>query len=338
MSETIIPPKNLSGGHRGVSLQACCAPFRRRPIFALLGVSLACNVAALLTPFMDLRIGFSTEPYSLLNSVRMMWSNGLYVLAALVVAFSVVFPFAKLAILSWVTAGTTLDPRRQSWLSAVERLGKWSMLDVFLVCLILTLTSGQLMVGAEPLIGIPLFVAAILLSMISGELLTASLPHDDTEAHMRPPMRAGFWLLLSALALAGTIGFPFLRIDDWRLSDHSFSVITVVPTLWKEGSFLSSVIVALFLIVTPMAAWVASARWWWCRRAGQPAPLSHVRARLMRRWSMLDVFGLALAIFLVEGEYLMKTEVRWGALFLVAMLGLQKAFQFALDRALTKSP
>src|SRR4051812_8033280 len=99
------------------------ASHRRRLVFSLLGVSLACNVAALLTPFMDLRIGFSTEPYSLLNSVRMMWSTGLYVLAALVVAFSVVFPFAKLAILSWVASGATLDPRRQSWLSAVERLG-----------------------------------------------------------------------------------------------------------------------------------------------------------------------------------------------------------------------
>ena len=312
-------------------------PQRRRLVFSLLGVSFACNVAALLTPFMNLRIGFSTKPYSLFTSVDMMWSTGLYVLAVLVVGFSVVFPFAKLAILTWVASGDTLDSSRQHWLAAVERLGKWSMLDVFLVCLILTLTSGQLMVGAEPLIGIPLFVVAILLSMVAGEKLTASLPHDDTEAHAKPPLRAGVYLLLSALALAGTLTLPFLRIHDWKLSDHAYSVVSVVPTLWNEDSHLSAAIVALFLIVTPALAWLASARWWWCRRADRPAPLSHARARLMRRWSMLDVFGLALAIFLVEGDYLMKTEVRWGALFLVAMLALQKAFQFALDRALAKS-
>ena len=311
-------------------------PQRRRLVFSLLGVSLACNIAALLVPFMNVRIGLSTKPYSLFTSVDMMWSTGLYVLAVLVVGFSVVFPFAKLAILTWVASGDTLDTTRQRWLAAVERLGKWSMLDVFLVCLILTLTSGQLMVGAEPLIGIPLFVVAILLSMTAGESLTTSLPHDDTGAHAKPPLRAGVYLLLSALALAGTIGLPFLRINDWKLSDHTYSVITVVPTLWNEGSLLSAVIVALFLIVTPTLAWFASARWWWCRRADLPAPLSHARAQLMRRWSMLDVFGLALAIFLVEGDYLMQTEVRWGALFLVAMLALQKAFQFALDRALTR--
>ena len=44
------------------------------------------------------------------------------------------------------------------------------------------------------------------------------------------------------------------------------------------------------------------------------------RMDVLRRWSMLDVFGLALAIFLVEGDYLMRTEVRWGALFLVAVV------------------
>jgi uncharacterized paraquat-inducible protein A len=311
-------------------------PFRRRLVLFLLGLSLACNVAALMLPFMNLRIAFKTEPYSLLSSATMMWNKGLYVLAALVIGFSVVFPFAKLATLIGVASGIHLGPARQRALSFVERLGKWSMLDVFLVCLILTLTSGQLMVGSEPLIGMPLFVVAILLSMTSGELLTATLPHEDAEAHAKPPLTAGFWLLLSALALAGTLGFPFLRIDDWKLSDHTYSVITLVPTLWKEDSIISAAIVALFLIATPILAWLASARWWWCRRADLPAPISHARAKLMRRWSMLDVFGLALAIFLVEGEYLMKTEVRWGALFLVAMLALQKAFQFALDRALTK--
>jgi len=311
-------------------------PRHRRPVFVLLAVSLACNVAALLTPFMKLRVGLSSDPYSLFNSVRMMWSNGLYVLAALVVVFSILFPFAKLGILAWVASGRELDPRRRNWLAGVERLGKWSMLDVFLVCLILTLTSGQVMVGAKPLIGIPIFVAAILLSMIAGELLTPDADPVETGAHLRPPARAGFFLALDALALGGTLAFSVLRISDWLLVNHDYSIVTVVPTLWKQGSILSAFMVASFLIIAPVGAWFAYARWWWCRRADRPAPRSHAHARLMRRWSMLDVFGLALAVFLVEGDYLMKTEVRWGALFLVALLAMQKAFQTALDRAMTR--
>lgn len=311
-------------------------PARRSLVFSLLAISLACNVASLLTPFMDLRIALSSNPYSLFNSIHMLWGKGLYVLAVLVVGFSVIFPFAKLAILAWVASGREINPARRRWLAGVERLGKWSMLDVFLVCLILTLTSDQLMVGAKPLIGIPLFVAAITLGMVCGELLTASLGHDDPAAASRPPASAGIYLALSALALGGAIALPFLSIADWKLTDRAYSVATVVPTLWQQESRLSAIIIALFLIIAPALAWFASARWWWCRRADHPAPLSHARARLMRRWSMLDVFGLALAIFLVEGEYLMRTEVRWGALCLLALLALQKAFQFALDRSLGK--
>jgi len=47
---------------------------------------------------------------------------------------------------------------------------------------------------------------------------------------------------------------------------------------------------------------------------------------------MLDVFGLALAVFLVEGDQLMHTEVRWGALFLVALVALRWALDVLLLR------
>ena len=312
-------------------------PARRSLVFALLVVSLGCNVASLLTPFMDLRVGLFSDPYSLTSSVQMMWSQGLYVLAVLVVGFSVLFPFAKLGILTWITSGSTLDERRQHWLAAVENLGKWSMLDVFLVCLILTLTSGQIMVGAKPLIGIPLFVAAILLSMISGELLTAALRRATPVPTQRPSAYSGVYLLLQGLTLLGTLGMPFLRIHDWLLADHAYSVITAVPTLWEKNSPISALVVTAFLVVAPLVGWLATLCHWWQRRAERPARYSQTVAHVLQRWSMLDVFGLALGIFLVEGDYLMRTEVRWGAVFLLAMLALQKAFQLALARSLPKA-
>ena len=310
------------------------SPARRTLIFALLAVSLVCNVASLLTPFMDLRVGPFSDPYSLTRSVKMMWSQGLYVLAVLVVGFSVFFPFAKLGVLTWVAGGRELDTRRRRWLGVVEKLGKWSMLDVFLVCLILTLTSGQIMVGAKPLIGIPLFVSAIFLSMLCGELLTAALRHEVPVLPHRPSAHAGLYLLLQGVALLGTLTLPILRIHDWKLTDHAYSVLTVVPTLWAKNSPVSAVVVAAFLIVAPLVGWLATLRHWWQRRAGRSADRSQALAHLLQRWSMLDVFGLALAIFLVEGDYLMRTEVRWGALCLLAMVALQKAFQRALGGAL----
>lgn len=320
-----------------MSTDLTLAPARRRVIFALLAASLVCNAAAMLSPFMDLRVGAFSEPYSLTRSVKMMWSQGLYVLAVLVVGFSVFFPFAKIGVLAWVAGGRALDARRRRWLGVVEMLGKWSMLDVFLVCLILTLTSGQIMVGAKPLIGIPLFVAAIFLSMLSGELITGALRHEVAASPHRPSAQTGAYLLLQGIALLGTLALPILRISDWKLADHTYSVLTVVPTLWAKNSPVSAVVVTAFLLLAPLVGWLATLRHWWQQRADRPCTRSHALANLLQRWSMLDVFGLALAIFLIEGDYLMRTEVRWGAACLVMMLALQKAFQLALARSLPPS-
>ena len=313
------------------------SPSRRLGAAALLAGSLACNIAALLLPFMQLRVGLSKSPYSLLSSVDMLWSAGLYVLAVLVVGFSVVFPFAKLGVLLWLCAHREVNARRLLWLTWVERLGRWSMLDVFLVCLILALTSGQMLVGSTPLIGIPVFVAAIMLSMAGGELLSIALPFPPSPQPVKGGALSGggLWLALSGLALGCALGLPFLRIHDWLLSDNSYSIVTLVPTL-AHKAVIPAAITGAFLILTPLAAWTASCVWWLRLRRGQPADAAYRHMLLWRRWSMLDVFGLALAIFLVEGDYLMNTEVRWGALSLVALLGLQRVLQAALDRTFGK--
>ncbi len=305
---------------------------RRRFVTLVLAVSFICNVAVLFIPFMDLRKGLSTEPYSLFRSVHMFWNSGLYVLAILVVAFSVVFPFAKLAVLAAVVGVKAPDARLQTWLHRVERYGKWSMLDVYLVCIILTLTADQLFVGAKPLPGIALFIVAIVLSMFAGEVLASGLrgPHKPDQEPPIPPR--GTWLALSGLALGATLVLPFLGIQDWRLADRSYSIVMLVPVLWVQGAHLAAVVTAAFLVLAPMAAWMMSFVSWWRLRSGDDNHDVNIWAAGLRRWSMLEVFGLALAVFAIEGDHLMATELRWGALLLAGTLALQRAFDTALSR------
>lgn len=301
-------------------------------VWSLLGVSFGCNIAVLFVPFMNLRKGLITEPYSLFRSVEMFWESELYVLAVLVVAFSVLFPFAKLAVLTQVARTRRPDAFLLKWLERAERFAKWSMLDVFLVCLILALTSGQVFVGANPLAGIPLFIAAIVLSMIAGQVLSAVLkpPHEDRDDPPIPPK--GWWLALSGLALLATLLLPFLGIQDWRLVDRSYSIVMLVPALWVQGAYISAVLTGLFLVVAPFAAWVMSFVSWLKLRRGRDNQDMNAWAAGMRRWSMLEVFGLALAVFALEGDHLMKTEIQWGALLLAGTLTLQSAFDAALHR------
>lgn len=314
------------------SAAAGLAPGTRRWVVTLLVVSFLCNVGVLFFPFMDLRRGLSTEPYSLFRSVQMFWSSGLFVLAVLVVAFSVVFPFAKLAVLAAVTATPRPDSALLRWLHRAERFAKWSMLDVFLVCLILVLTSGQLFVGAKPLVGIPLFIVAIILSMTAGEILSAVLRPPRPDDHRSPIPPNGLLLVCSGLALAATLTLPFLGVQDWRLVNREFSIVILVPVLWSEGALLAAVLTALFLVAAPVAAWIMSFVSWWRLRSGEDNHDLNLWASALRRWSMLEVFGLALAVFALEGNHLMKTEMRWGALLLAGTLALQRSFDAALAR------
>ena len=139
---------------------------------ALLGSSATLNVLALCVPFMQMeRMFFFEDQYSLPHSVALMWGQGYYLLAGVILAFSIIFPFGKLAALMtlWFVRFDHVGRRRL--LEVLGFMGKWSMLDVFIVALLLVISQSQLFLDAQPKIGLYLFVFAILLSMISSLII-----------------------------------------------------------------------------------------------------------------------------------------------------------------------
>jgi paraquat-inducible protein A len=289
---------------------------------ALLAVSLACNVLALVLPFMEMDVFLKgTTVYSLPNSVRLLWDARLYAIAALVVGFSIVFPFAKLTAQGWIWFATTAPGPRAALLTWLERLGKWSFLDIFVVCVILILASDQFLVGATPRIGLYVFVAAIGLSMLSAAIIAAILhgPPDAAGPRRILATRAGRprWvvpplLLATGGGLAAALAVPYLEIDQFLLAGHAFSILRSVTALWAESFYGTAVLVAVTLVAVPVTSVAAMGVVWF-------APLTAAGRHRWRRvldlawqWSMLDVFGLALLVFLLEGRDLIKTEIRSG--------------------------
>lgn len=60
----------------------------------------------------------SSDTYSLPYPVTLLWQSGVYAIAVLIVAFSICFPFAKLAILAAIMFSFVPARRRASWLDA----------------------------------------------------------------------------------------------------------------------------------------------------------------------------------------------------------------------------
>lgn len=298
-----------------------------RLIRALIAVSFLLNAAALVVPFVDISEVFGgTDTYHLTSSVRLLWDSGLYVLAAAVVVFSIVFPFAKLAVLAAHARGVEPSPRSRRLLAVVVALGKWSMVDVFIVCFILALASDQFFVGARPRPGLVVFLAAILASCLAGELLARRLGvgPDEGVPRSRRPLRT-LVLLLATLAFAGLLAVPFVQIDDWLLEDTEFTLLTFLGALHSEGAHSVAIALAAGLVLAP--AWVLAASWRVVLfRAGDGPLPAWVRAGVRaRHFSLLEVFLVALAIFLAEGDAWMGVVPRRGLAFLIALLAIDVA-------------
>lgn len=298
--------------------------WRNHPVPWILAASLALNVTALFVPFLEMRRGLSDSEYSLPKSVSLLWDSGLYVLAAIIVVFSVCFPFFKIGVLMSIVTGRISPRRRGAWLHLVERLGKWSMLDVFLVCLMIALANDQWLVEAEPRFGILCFTFAIVLSMIASAWMTSIL---DKPARLVPiPRRAlvrlTFVQVVLAMLVVAVLLVPFLEIDDWLLVDRPISLVGAVAGLWQTEARTLAVIVAVFLALAPLTSSALCLTI--LRGRARDRDVSRWRRALIvvRHWDMLDVFALALGIFLVEGRSFVRTDLAWGAFLLALLLAL----------------
>ncbi|HUR27594.1 MAG TPA: paraquat-inducible protein A [Planctomycetota bacterium] len=287
-------------------------------------MSFALNVLALSLPFMDLRRGLSTEPYSLQASVRFLWESKLYVLAGVVVAFSMVFPFLKLAVMTLVLFGGVRETREQRTLELVERYGKWSMLDVFLVCIMLALANDQFWIDAAPRMGLICFTLAIVTSMLTSRHMLVRLGRGErgpvVELSHPRWLALGQALLLSLLVAVLLV--PFLEISDWLLKDRPISILSTIGGLWQSGARSLAVIAVLFLVTAPLVSGLATLALF--LRAAKDRDIDFARRLVQqtRDWAMLDVFALALGIFLVEGNDFVRTELTWGAFLLALLLAL----------------
>jgi paraquat-inducible protein A len=109
---------------------------------------------------------FWHDDYSIIDGIRALVEEQHYGLALILFFFSMIFPVAKLAVLGalwFVPTSSLVRGRALKWLTM---LGKWSMLDVFVVAVLIVITQLGGMLNAEARSGLYLFAAAIVGSMI----------------------------------------------------------------------------------------------------------------------------------------------------------------------------
>lgn len=340
---------------------------------AALGVALALQISALTLPFVRVSIVLAgTEDYRLTHTVQLMWDAKLYLLAALILGFSVIFPFVKIAGIACAWLLMRPGRGRTRLTATLAALGKWSMIDPLAVCLLVVFASDQWAVSADTKPGVICFLAAITIAMVLGAIAQRMDRSSSESAAMHAEAtvvgvpasadgikdRAGravtrgraasalvqpwSWLLpvmlaLSAAAFVTTLSVPLLQIHQFLLKDNAFGLPQAGHALFTHGQWALGVLVWGGLIVAPAAVIAAQLVLWIVPASpSRHATLWHMIATL-REWSMLEVFAVALALFLSEGSSFIRTEARTGFWLLFVAIGAQLAANLVAWLAFRKS-
>jgi len=320
----------------------------------LLTISLALNITGLILPFLEINESFK-EPitYSLPHSVHLMWKAKLYIIAALILGFSIIFPFAKLISLYIAWFVPWKSTTRVKFLHVIELMGKWSYMDIFVVILLIALTSHQQWISSNIHIGVYFFVGAITLSMLTSEAIITLAKKQLRAEKDLPILTTRVWLIrdsiriswvipilaiISGVALVESLHADFLQIHQVFFVSRSYSIYILGQLLQSMQLWVLLTILVSTLGVFPLLRLVLLLGVWMIpMRIGMHRKMRTVIDSISR-WCMLDVFGLALLLIATEGKELVKTEVLSGLYVVVVAICLSYilgAIAIAVSNALT---
>lgn len=126
---------------------------------------------AWLSPIMSVKTWvFFYKEVTIFQATTKLYEDGFLFLAGIVAVFAIAFPVLKLMVLwaGWMKSRAIEGPGSlEGTLSIFDHLGKWSMLDVFVVAVVIVSTQSSLVADAEAHPGLYLFAASILMSMLA---------------------------------------------------------------------------------------------------------------------------------------------------------------------------
>jgi paraquat-inducible protein A len=158
---------------------------------ALLITACVLYIPANLYPIMYTeQLGAPTEASTILGGILLLIELGSIPIALVIFLFSVIVPSGKLMVLFYLCWSVhnhqVMDAKQRSQIYRVtEFIGKWSMIDVFVVAILAALVHlGDLMV-IRPGVAAISFAGVVIVTMIAAECFDSRLIWDNAEQDQR---------------------------------------------------------------------------------------------------------------------------------------------------------
>lgn len=151
-----------------------------------------------LLPIMDTeQLFYGTQSDTILSGIAYLWSNDSWVIAAIVFIASIMVPLLKmLALLTLLIATHVGVYQHRADLTrlyrVLELIGRWSMLDIFVLAILVSLVQLQFLATVTPRSGALAFAAVVVLTMLATtsfdpRLIWDSAENKYTRPHGRTP-------------------------------------------------------------------------------------------------------------------------------------------------------
>ena len=109
---------------------------------------------------------FKQSTFTIMTGITSLWDEKQFFLAMVIFVFSVVFPLVKLGGLAVLWFLPLMKNQRNRMIEMIGNLGKWSMLDVYVVAMTVIIAKSSALIKAKPQEGIYYFCASVALSIV----------------------------------------------------------------------------------------------------------------------------------------------------------------------------
>jgi paraquat-inducible protein A len=154
---------------------------------AYLVAAAICYIPANFLPIMTTVAFGNRESDTIMQGVILLWSPTGWPLSCIILIASIMIPSAKIGAMFYlvfsVRKGSVQTPaKRVKLFKIVEAIGRWSMIDVFVVTFTVALIQLQPLMSVEPAPGIFFFAAVVVLTMMAVECFDPRLIWDPASS------------------------------------------------------------------------------------------------------------------------------------------------------------
>ena len=154
--------------------------------WALLITAMILYIPANLLPMMHTRSLFGSQSDTIMSGVVYFWTSGSWYLALIIFFASIMVPLLKMIALALLLVSVQMRSRwqlnqRAKLYRLVEFVGRWSMLDIYVVAVIVALVQLKALATIEPGPGAIAFGAVVVLTMFASMAFDPRLIWDTVE-------------------------------------------------------------------------------------------------------------------------------------------------------------